>query len=148
MIYVWLCVFAVCVILEFITMELVSIWLAVGALVGLILALCGVMMEIQIAVVAVVSIVCILALRKVFLKLLNKSKDKTNLDLIVGSKVKVIKPITKDELGSVKVNGIVWSIKSIDDKTIKQDSMVEIVRIEGNKLIVKKLDNKEKLEKE
>jgi len=137
-VYIWLGVVALTMILEFITMELVSIWISIGALVALILAACGVGYEIQIIVAIVVSIGCILGLRKVTLKLLNKNKDKTNLDLIIGVKTKLLTPITKDEIGSVKHNGITYSAVTIDGSEIAEGEYVVIKEIQGNKLIVKK----------
>ncbi len=135
--YIWLGIVALTMVLEFITMDLVCVWISIGALIAMILSACGVGYEIQIITCVVVSIVCILCLRKVTLKFLTKNKDKTNTDLIIGVKTKLLTDITNDELGSVKINGIVWSAKS--EENIKKDELVEIEKIEGNKLIVKKL---------
>ena len=142
-IYIWLGIVAVSLIVEFITQEFVSLWLAVGGIVALILAACGVSYEIQIIVMIAVSIACILGLRKVTLKFLNKNKDKTNTDLIIGLKAKLLEEINADNLGSVKINGVVWSCLSETDETIEVGEHVEIIKIEGNKLIVKKVEEKE-----
>ena len=72
-VYVWLGVVVISLILEFVTFELVSIWVSLGSLVAMILAFCGVRYEIQIIVAVVISIVCILSLRKVALKFLTKN---------------------------------------------------------------------------
>ena len=138
--YIWLGVVAVCMIIEFITLELVSIWIAIGGVVAMILAACGVGYEIQIIVMVLVSVTCILGLRKITLKLLNKNKTKTNTDLIVGTKTKLLEDITSDNMGSVKINCIVWSCKSEKDEKIEKDEHVVVEKIEGNKLIVKKVD--------
>ena len=143
--YIWLGVVAVSLIIEFVTMELVSVWISIGALVALILAAFGVGYEIQIITMIVVSIACILGLRKVTLKFLNRNKDKTNLDLIVGTKTKLLTPITEDEMGSVKINGVVWSACTENLSQIEKGSFVEVEGVEGNKLIVKKVEE-EKLE--
>lgn len=140
-VYIWLGIVAVTMILEFITMELVCIWISFGALVAMILAACGVGFEIQIAVAIVISIACILGLRKIALKFLSKNKDKTNLDLIIGVKTKLITSITKDDMGSVKHNGITYSAKTLNGEEINAGEYVEIIKIEGNKLIVKKESN-------
>jgi len=50
MIWVWLGVTAVSLILEFITMEMASIWFVAGGIIGMILAACGVSWEIQLIV--------------------------------------------------------------------------------------------------
>ena len=143
--YIWLGVVAVSLIIEFVTMELVSVWISIGALVALILAAFGVGYEIQIITMIVVSIACILGLRKVTLKFLNRNKDRTNLDLIVGTKTKLLTPITENEMGSIKINGVVWSACTENLSQIEKGSFVEVEGVEGNKLIVKKVEE-EKLE--
>lgn len=139
-VYIWLGVVAAAMILEFITMDLVSIWFAIGALVAMILAACGVGYEIQIVVAIIISIACILGLRKVTLKFLNKNKDKTNMDLIIGVKTKLLTSITKDEMGSIKHNGITYSAITEDDSEINEGEYVIIKEIKGNKMIVEKGD--------
>ncbi len=143
--YIWLGVVAVTLIVEFLTMELVSVWLSIGALVAMILAACGVGYEIQIVVMIIVSISCLLGLRKITLKYLNKNKDKTNTDLLIGTKTKLLSNISEDDMGSVKINGVVWSAVSENNEPISQESLVEIKKIEGNKLIVKKVEQKDNL---
>ena len=136
--YIWLGVVVASLIIEFVSLELVSIWVSVGSFLAMILALCGVGFEVQIVVAVVVSIGCILGLRKITLKLLNKNKDKTNLDLAIGTKVKLIEGVTPDKMGVAKYNGLEWSVKSKDESlSIKEGSHVEILAIEGNKLIVR-----------
>ena len=142
-IYIWVGVLALALIIEFVTVELVSVWVAVGAFFGLILAACGVRYEIVIAVVVVVSIGSIFGLRPVAMKLMRKGNLKTNAENAVGKQVRLLSGITADELGSFKLNGTVWSAKSENDKPIKKDSWVEIVSIEGNKYVVKKINKKE-----
>ena len=139
-VYVWLIVFAVCLIFEFVTFEMVSIWVCVGALVAMLLAFCHVPYEIQIIVAIAVSILCIIFLRKFTLKFLSKNKDKTNIDENIGKKVTLIKKITAEEPGLIKINGIEWHAVSENNEEIKENEKVEIVRVEGNKFVVKKID--------
>lgn len=143
--YIWLGVVVVSMIVEFITMELVSIWITIGSLVAMILAACKVGYEIQIITMVVISIACLFGLRKVTMKFLNRNKEKTNTDLIIGEKAKLLEDITKDSLGLVKINGISWSCKSEDaDEEILKGNYVIVEKIEGNKLIVKKVKEEEK----
>ena len=51
----------------------------------------------------------------------------------------VTKDIKKDEYGEVKVDGKYWTAKA--DKKILRDSEVEILAIDGVKLIVKEKEN-------
>lgn len=135
-VYIWLGIFALSVILEFVTLDLVSIWIALGSLLAMILALCGVPLIYQIVCAGVVSVGCILGLRKFCLKYLNKSKSKTNLDMAVGVKTKLLKSIGQDDKGEIKFNGVIWNAMTADDEEIEQGEMVEILRVEGNKMVV------------
>lgn len=136
--YIWLGVVAVTLVVEFITLDLVSIWISLGAFVAMILAGCGVRYEIQIAVAIVVSVATLLGLRKITMKFLMKSKEKTNMDLVIGTKAKLLSDITEDDMGTIKINGIVYSAKTEKGEEIKAGEHVEIVKMEGNKFIVKK----------
>ncbi len=142
-IYIWLGVVALSLIVEFVTMELVSVWISVGGLVSLILAACGVGYEIQIIACVVISIACILGLRKITLKFLNKNNEKTNTELIIGSKVKLLSSISSDEMGTIKYNGVIWSATTEDGSEINSGEYVVIDKIEGNKMIVKKEKSEE-----
>lgn len=141
-VYVWLGVLAVSLIVEFISMELVSIWVSVGSLVAMILAFCKVSITIQLVVFGVVTIACILGLRRIAMKFFFRNKGKTNLDAIVGTVHKLLKKVDDDELGSIKINGVEWSVKSVNDETIEAGNYVEIVSVDGNKFIVKKATDK------
>lgn len=136
--YIWLGVLVVTLVVEFFTLDLVSIWISLGAFVAMILAGCGVPYEIQIIVAIVISVACLIGLRKTAMKFLNKSKEKTNIDLIIGTKTKLLSKITLDGTGTVKVNGIVYSAVSENGEEINEGERVEIVKMEGNKFIVKK----------
>lgn len=137
-IFIWLGVLAVSLVIEFFTFELVSVWIAFGALISMIMAFIGTGYEAQIIVCVTVSIVCILGLRKVTLKFLNRNKESTNIDMAIGKTVKLITRTDDDEVGSAKYNGVVWSVKEEKDGTIEAGEYADIVKVDGNKLIVKK----------
>ncbi len=136
--YIWLSATVVTLILEFITFDLVSVWFSIGCFIAMILAACKVGYEIQIVVMVVVSLSCVLGLRKIALKWLSKDNEKTNLDLVIGKKVKLLTKITQDEMGTVKLNGVTYSAKTSNEEEIEANEYVIIEKIEGNKLIVKK----------
>ena len=146
MLWVWLGVVVVTIVLELITMDLVSIWFSLGGIISLLLSLIpNFYWPWQILVFVAISSLLILCFRKIAKKLLNKnSEGKTNLDLIVGQKVKVISRCDQDVLGSTKLNDVVWSIKEIDNKAIEEGEYAEIVKVMGNKLIVRKIEKEDK----
>ena len=82
MFWVWLAVIAIFIIIEIITLDLVSVWFAFGAVVPFILsAIEGVGIEWQIAIFVVVSALLIIIVRKYAQKLLFKNMNtKTNVE--------------------------------------------------------------------
>ena len=74
-------------------------------------------------------------------KLLKKSKNQeTNLELNID-KVAVVTEKIDNELatGAVKVNGLVWTARSVDGSIIDEGELVIFKEIQGNKaLVIKK----------
>lgn len=147
-VWIWLGVLAVALILEFITMELVSAWFALGAFVALILAACEVSLEVQWIVFGLVSIISILLLRKISLKYLFKNSDKQvlNTEMTIGKDYELLSDITKNEKGTIRVNDVVWSAVSEDGSEIKAGARVKVVELKGNKYVVKPIKAEEKKE--
>ena len=150
MFWVWLGVIALTLIIELCTMELVSIWFTLGAIIPFILsAIGGIYIELQIAIFVVVSALLIIFVRKYAKKLLLKNmNEKTNLDSIVGKHFRVVEETTFEKNGTVKINDGVWSIMGENQETIEKGSIIEVLRVEGNKLIVKKVEEIENSKKE
>ena len=64
-------------------------------------------------------------------------EQETNLELVLNHTGIVIEDINNDlAVGSVKINGIIWSARSEDGSVILQDTLVLVKKIDGNKLIV------------
>ena len=139
MLWVWIGVVAISLIVEAISMDMTSIWFAVGGLFSLILcAIVPNQIVWQVAVFLVISALCIIFLRKIARRLLfQKPTVATNIDKMIGAHTKLLEPIKEDVPGTIKINGIVWTAVCVDNQEIKSDTEVEIVQIEGNKMIVK-----------
>ncbi|MBR4407157.1 MAG: NfeD family protein [Clostridia bacterium] len=138
MIWIWAIIIVVALIAEFLTMQMVSIWLAVGGLVGLILAIIGgIGIEVQIIVAIAVAFVSILALRKVTLKFLTNKTEGDKAEVLVGKTGKVINAIDKETSGTVKINGVIWT--AIADKNIAEGTEIKIIDVVGNRLKVKEV---------
>lgn len=138
-IWIWVAVIAVSLIIEFLTMEMVSLWTAIGGILALILSALNVGFEIQLIVFFGVSIILLLSLRKLAIKyLLKNNNQKVGTDRIIGTKTKLLSEITPDNSGTIKVNGVVWSATTNDGEPLAENTVVEIVEIRGNKIIVKK----------
>ena len=142
MIAIWASVFVLSIILEAQTAEMVAIWFLPGALVSLVLAMCGVDLWIQLVVFFISSAV-LLVLAKTWLKKKLKkltNNEKTDTELLIGRSVKVVEDIDNlYERGAVKVNGQVWSARMVDDGVIAAEGeFVKVVSISGVKLICTK----------
>ena len=143
---VWLGVFVLAIVTEAATAEITGIFLCLGSLAALILALIpGVPFWVEIVVFVVLTVLSFIFLRPVFKKLFPKTGRKdTNVDGLIGTKCLVIKPYKKYDFGEVKIAGAVWSIHNIvNEEEIPLNAQVEIVGIDGNKLIVKYLKEEE-----
>lgn len=139
----WLWIFvgvcALSLLIEAFSFSLTSIWFAVGSLCAIIVNLCGANLLTQILVFVFVSLACIVFLRKFAVKWLLHKTEPTNTDALVGRETRLLTPITEDEMGTVKINDVVWSVTTTDETFIEQDERVKIVEIKGNKLIVEKI---------
>ena len=149
MFWVWLAVIVVTIVVEAFTMEIISIWFTVGAIPSFVLAGFDVLgWEIQLVIFIVLSAVLILSLRKITKNfLLKNSNAKTNLASIIGTKVRMIEMTDFDSIGTVKINGVTWSAVGEKGETIESGTVVEIIKIEGNKLFVKEVKSEDKKDK-
>ena len=67
----------------------------------------------------------------------------TNLDRVLGDSGKVTETIdNENSTGAVYVDGKTWTARSADGSVIPAGTVVEILRMEGVKLFVKKMEEK------
>lgn len=145
MVWVWLAVFVIAIIIEASTNDLVSIWFSIGSLVSLCLSF-ATPIWVQVVVFVVVSGVALICTRPLVKKLMKNQIRKTNSDEFIGKRVKTIKEISKFTPGEIKINGVVYTaiLPSDSDEVIKEDTVVEIITIIGNKVVVKNVEEGEK----
>ena len=135
---IWTAILVLAIVAEAITIDLVSIWFGVGALIALSsLVFFDAALKIQIALFIIVSLVCIIFTRPLAKKYLRGNTIKTNYDRIIGKHATVTKTITADKKGEVKVMGDHWSATSLNNETIKEGQHVEVLAIEGNHVVVR-----------
>ena len=137
----WVFVLSSSLFAELMTASLVSIWFVFGAFSAVILAMIGAPLWLQIVTFLIVSMIGIMCFRTLWVKKLKTKITPTNLDRLVGKRVIVTVGIDNNiDQGEVKVNGQLWTARSVDEKTINPGEKVEIVRVDGNTLVVKKGD--------
>ena len=132
----WLVLFIFLVIVELSTVNLVSSWFAVGALVASVVSLFLDNWVIQVAVFGLVSLL-ILVILKPFMKKFKGQKVATNLDRVIGQIGIVTEEIQKLVPGEVKVGGRYWTATA--NKKIKKDAKVKVESIDGVKLVVREV---------
>lgn len=133
----WLIVLVVCLIVEFATLGLASIWFAGGALLAMLIALIGGPLWLQILVFLVTSIVLLVFTRPIATKYFNKNRIKTNVESIAGRQAIVTETIDNIKgMGQIVTGGMEWTARSFNDSIIEEGAVVTIERIEGVKAIV------------
>ena len=135
----WLVLFIMFLVAEATTVALTSIWFAAGALLALIVSFFKFGIIVEIVVFIVSGIVLMIFTKPILSKYLLKSREKTNYESVIGEKAKVTENINNIEnRGTVIINGLEWSAKSEDGEEYAVDEIVQVVRVEGVKVIVKK----------
>ncbi len=137
----WLIFAGVCFILEIATEGFLVCWLGVGRLCAMgISFIFPDQLLAQIAVMAVVSIILILSTRKLTKKISSKDNHATNVYSILGKSATVTQEINNvKSQGQIKIDGDVWSARAEEgDEIIAEGDIVEILRIDGVKAIVRK----------
>lgn len=134
---IWLVAAIIFLIIEALSVQLISIWLAGGAIVAMVLALLNVNFWIQVLVFAIVSLLLIILTRPLVKRILSKNVEATNADRSIGKEAAVTSEIN-NVLGKGQVNlaGQIWSARSSDDSVINEGETVIVEKIDGVKLIV------------
>ena len=141
MVFVWIAISIGALLIELLTPSaLISIWFAVGGVIGAVASLVHLPVEVQIACFAIVSIVSMLIVRPIASRYLRRNTVATNADRFLGENAEVIQMIKKNEWGQVKVNNTIWHAVSIDGEEIEEHAMVKVLAIEGAKLLVRRID--------
>lgn len=140
MIPIWLGITIVAIIIEVITIDLVSVWFAAGSVFALIACLLGISQSIQIALFIIVTVITAVIVRPIAKKYMRGNIERTNYDRVIGKHGLITKTITADNKGEVKVMSTLWLASSIDNTTINEGDYCEILAVEGAHLVVKKLE--------
>lgn len=140
MLVTWLVIIIASAVVEFVTVNLVSIWFTIGAIAALIAQMLGVSSTIQIVLFISLSIICLVVTRPLAKKYLKTNIVSTNYDRIIGKHGLVTKKIDADTNGEVKVMSTSWMATSIDNSTLNEGEYCEILAIEGAHLVVKKIE--------
>ncbi len=133
----WLIIAFVAGAVEALTVSLVSIWLAIGAVCAAIAAAFGAGATAQSIIFLVVSLVLLILTAPISKKFREGKKIPTNADRLIGCDAIVTEDIDPVQgKGAVKVRGQEWSAQLSDGTTAKAGSEVTVERISGVHLVV------------
>lgn len=135
----WLVLFIVFIAVELSTVQLVSIWFAIGAIgAGIASMISNDNILVELITFIAVTAIALVATRPFVKKVTHNTPVPTNADSLIGLTAIVCEKIDNVKAcGAVTVKGATWTARSETDDIIPDGSEVEIVKIDGVKLIVK-----------
>ena len=135
----WLILLIAMIVIEVITLDLVTIWFAGGALLAFLADFLGLGLIWQFGIFLVVSLALLVLTRPIAKKYLEKGRISTNAESLIGESGIVTEDIDNVKAtGAVSIRGLEWTARSFDKGLILRGSKVDILEIQGVKLIVKK----------
>ena len=137
MVYMWLGVMVLALLIEGLTMTLVSVWCAVGAVATVFAAYFGASFPAQLLTFVGVSLAVAATVRPLARQYVDPHKVPTNADRLLGMEARVTETINNEyPTGAVYVDGKTWTARSADGEVIPKGETVEVQWMEGVKLIV------------
>lgn len=137
---IWGLIIILLLLLELVTVNVMTIWYAFSACISLSLTFLkgdiASNFAIQLLICVVVGTILLLLFRIKAIKFLKNKSIITSVDKLVGDTAVVTKRITKTKYGEVKVKKRTWT--AYGDKKIDVGEIVEILEVDGVKLKVRK----------
>ncbi len=135
--FVWLIIAVILGVIEAVTVSLISVWFAIGALAAIIPAYFGVPLWGQILVFLAFSAIAFAFTKRFFKDIVRVKKQPTNSDSLIGTDGIVTTEINNLEgNGKIYISGLTWSAKSKSGENIPEGAVVTVDKIEGATLIV------------
>lgn len=134
----WIGLLVICCIVEAMTVQLVSLWFALGAFGALLAAWFGASLIVQWLIFALLSLMLLILLRPLVSRLLSTKSDRTNADRIIGMAATVIEPIDNQAgTGQIRLLSQTWTARTVQDGVIvPEGSTVYVESIQGVKAMV------------
>lgn len=134
---IWLIAAGIFFIIEIATVGFLIFWLGIGALLAMITSFITDNLVVQTAVF-VVSSCMLIPFTKFFAdKFTKKETVATNSYSLINKHGIVTSDINPlENIGQVKVNGEIWSAKTKDESILEKGTEIQVIKIDGVKLIV------------
>jgi membrane protein implicated in regulation of membrane protease activity len=129
----WLMIAVALGVLELISTDLILIMLAGGALVGMVVALVGAPVALQIVLSLATAVGLLALIRPSMVHRLHAGPTlRTGAEALIGQRGFVVEPLSHIAPGRVKIGGEVWTAKPYDeDDQIEAGAAVDVVSIKG-----------------
>ena len=144
---IWLIIAILFFILEMIGPGFLLFWLGVGALITMVVSIFVDSVGIQIGIFTVSSILLLFCTRPLAKKFTKNDTTPTNAYSIIGKNGIVVKEINSIKgIGQIKINGEIWSAKTLSNEIIPEGEFVTVLKLDGVKAIVEKSKDEKKEE--
>ena len=138
--WIWLIVALFALAIEVATpAALISIWFAIGAVFAYGASLLDLGLTVEILVFIIMSIVSFVGVRPFVLKFFTHKTVRTNADRYIGKQTKIVEDVLSDKWGAVILDGIRWSVREVNHGELTKGTLIEVVALEGAKLVVKQV---------
>ena len=132
----WLAAAVGFLVLEATTFNMTSIWFAAGSAAALLSCLFWPSFRVQAVVFIAVSILCLLALKPLCARL-RKPPTATNGDRALGREARVLTPVSAQQTGRVRLDGVDWSARcATPGDTLTPGQACRVTEIHSTLLIV------------
>ncbi|WP_125151955.1 NfeD family protein [Clostridium rectalis] len=137
-IILWVSIGVIALVVDILTSSLLFVWFTIGAIAALITLILGYKIATQLIIFIIISIIFMVIGYPLAKKTLKKSVERlpTMEEGYIGRELIIEEEFSKKTM--IKVDGIYWTVKS-EGEPIKKGDKVKITRIDGNRLIVKKV---------
>ncbi|HEY53093.1 MAG TPA: NfeD family protein [Caldilineae bacterium] len=142
--WIWLIIAMLFFLAEVMTVGFVLAAFGVGALAAFLVALLGFDLQWQLLVFVVVSAISVVLSRRFADRVTGEQAEGVGVDRVLGKYAVVLTPIEPREAkGRVRVEREEWRAESEDGQVIPVDTIVQVVRVEGTRLIVRPAPDQE-----
>lgn len=132
----WLIATVVLLIIEAATVNLTTIWFALGAAAALLAALIGGGYISQAAAFIIVSLAALVLTKPLVDKWRNRPTVATNGDRNIGRTGTVLLPIQPEMPGRVRLDGVDWNARTADGSSLEKGELCRVTAIESTTLVV------------
>ena len=134
----WVVVFLIFILLETITVRLIAIWFAVGALGACVTLLLDAPFWIQVIVFLLCSCLLLLLTRPLTKSFTSQKHRITDTGSIIGQTGVVTAPIGSKAKGRVEIDGLDWAARSWDGTALTPGEKVTVYSVHGFEVVVAK----------